>query len=179
MQGWRKTAAMLWAAAGLFIPAAARAEVLAAQPGGFEVRERAHVAAPPDKVWAALGRPAAWWSPDHTFSGDARNLSLEVRAGGCLCERWSGGDVRHMSVVAVFTGSVLRLEGALGPLGGMGLQGHLTYALKPADGGTDLVVDYAVGGWSKEGLDQMAAPVDQVLGLLTTRLARYAATGAP
>ncbi len=78
----------------------AAAEVISVAGNGFEVRETAHVAASPDKVYAVLLLPAQWWSSDHTFSGDAANLSLDARAGGCWCETLAGGgSVQHLQVV--------------------------------------------------------------------------------
>ena len=157
----------------------AQAEVVAAQPAGFEVVEHAHIPAPPERVWAAIAQVGSWWSPTHTYSQDAANLSLKLEPGGCFCERWPGGAVRHMTVVAAMPPHLLRLDGALGPLGGLGVTGHLTFALAPEAQGTDLKVTYDVGGWSRDGLDRVAGPVDQVLGTQVERLARYVATGKP
>ncbi|HEY1927177.1 MAG TPA: SRPBCC family protein [Caulobacteraceae bacterium] len=165
--------------AGVASGAGARAEVVAAQPGGFEVVEHAHIAAAPARVWAAIGQVGAWWSPTHTYSQSAANLSLSLEPGGCFCERWAAGAVRHMIVVAVFPEKMLRLDGALGPLGGLGVVGHLTFVLKPEPQGTDLTLTYDVGGWTKDGLDRLAGPVDQVLGLQMQRLSSYVTTGKP
>lgn len=159
--------------------ASARAEVVAAQPAGFEVVEHVHIAAPPQRVWDAIGKVGAWWSSSHTFSQDAANLSLKLEPGECFCEHWPDGAVRHMIVVAAMPPRLLRLEGALGPLGGLGVVGHLTFALAPEAQGTDLKLTYDVGGWSKDGLDSLAAPVDQVLGLQMQRLSSYVTTGKP
>src|SRR5690606_29347088 len=66
----------------------ARAEIVSAGPNGFSI---SHVAEAPDVaapvVWAALADVAKWWDPEHTYSGDARNLSLEPQVRGCFCER--------------------------------------------------------------------------------------------
>ena len=61
---------------------AARAEVVDASAAGFEVKQVATIAAPANKVWAALLLPGQWWSGKHSWSGGARNLSLEARVGG-------------------------------------------------------------------------------------------------
>ncbi|MBV8683905.1 MAG: SRPBCC family protein [Caulobacteraceae bacterium] len=163
----------------LSLGSAASAEVIAAQPAGFEVVEHVHIASSPAKVWIAIGQVASWWSSSHTYSQDAANLSLHTDLGDCFCERWNGGAVGHMIVVASLPTRMLRLEGALGPLGGLGVAGHLTFDLKPEGQGTDLKLTYDVGGWSKDGLDKMAAPVDQVLGEQMDRLSRYVTTGKP
>ena len=88
---------------------------------GFTLKIDAHIAAPPDKVYAALIEPARWWSSDHTFSGDAKNLHLEAKAGGCWCETLPrGGSVLHLLVVYIDPGKAIRLRGALGPFQGLG-----------------------------------------------------------
>jgi uncharacterized protein YndB with AHSA1/START domain len=163
---------------GLATPATAA--VVDSQPNGFAVREEAQIAAPPDKVYAAIGRIGDWWSSDHTWSRDAKNLSLELRAGGCQCERLKdGGTAHHMTVLMAQPGVSLLLEGALGPHSGMGGTGHMTYDLTPKDGGTTLVVSYVFGGYVEGGLDKLAGPVDGVLGAQVERLKRYVETGAP
>src|SRR4051812_50176148 len=74
----------------------ARAEVVESSPNGFALQRTVHIAAAPDRVYAALIQPAKWWNSEHTFSGSAANLSLDARAGGCFCETWSGGGpARH------------------------------------------------------------------------------------
>jgi uncharacterized protein YndB with AHSA1/START domain len=97
------------------VPAAAEVKTVAAN--GFEVVSAVVTAAPPDRVYNAFGEIGKWWSSAHTFSRDAANLSLELRAGGCFCERLkNGGSVLHMVVVYAVPGVGLRLRGALGPL---------------------------------------------------------------
>src|SRR5271166_4401642 len=78
----------------------ALAEVKSVTSNGFEVASAATISAPPDRVYAALGDIGRWWSPSHTFSRDAANLSIELRAGGCFCEKLkNGGSVEHLTVV--------------------------------------------------------------------------------
>lgn len=108
--------------------------------------------------------PAHWWNSDHTFSGSAANLSLEARAGGCWCETLpDGGSVQHMTVSYVAPGKVLRLRGALGPLGALPVEGVMTWTLKSAGGGTDIALSYAISGTSVQGFDSLSKAVDGVL----------------
>lgn len=173
-----RAAALIAIGLGLGSPAAAA--VIDAQPGGFEVREQAQIAAPPERVYATIGQIDRWWSRQHTYSGDARNLSLDLKAGGCFCERLKeGGAARHMSVILVQPDTTVRLDGALGPLATTGGTGHLTFALSAKDAGTTLVLTYDFGGYAKDGMDKWAAPVDQVLGEQLDRLKRYIETGQP
>lgn len=167
------------ALAAALVAGAARAEVVDAQPNGFESRHSVTVDASPAAVRAAVAKIGDWWDPSHTYSGDAKNLSLDV-AGGCFCETLKTGLVRHMTVVYADANAV-RLEGALGPLQSTGATGHLTFAVKPAaDGKTTLTVTYVVGGYARGGLGAAwAAPVDSVIGVQVGRLKAYAETGRP
>jgi hypothetical protein len=108
----------------------AAAEVKSVAANGFEVATTATIAAPPDRVYAALGEIGRWWSSSHTFSRDAANLRMELRAGGCFCEQLKdGGSVQHLQVIYAAPGIGLRLRGALGPLQMEGVDGTLSWAL--------------------------------------------------
>ena len=157
---------------------AAQAAVTDRSAAGFEVVETATIAAPPDKVWSTLMRPARWWNPKHTWSGDAKNLSFDGM--GCFCETLPHGAVRHMTIVYADGKSQLRLFGAMGPLQFTGASGHLVVALKPAGAATEVTLSYDVGGYAKGGLaEQFAAPVDMVLGEQLGRLKKAVETGRP
>lgn len=156
---------MIGAALALLTVGAARAEVVDAQPNGFEVRRQVVIAAPASAVWATLVTPAKWWASAHTFSGSAANLSLGAASGGCFCERLpNGGSVLHMTTVNAVPSQKLVLAGALGPMQSSGASGALTFLLVEKDGATTVTVTYDVGGYFKGGLDKIAAPVDGVLG---------------
>ncbi len=157
---------------------AAHAEVVDAQPNGFQVKRVAVLNAPADKVYAALAQPSQWWSKDHTWSGSAANLSLAPMAGGCFCEKLpNGGSVMHMTVVYAQPGQALRMFGALGPLQMSGAAGHLGWTLSETDGKTTLTQTYDVGGYMKGGLDKIAPGVDGVLSEQLDRLKAYVETG--
>lgn len=161
-------------AAALVFGCNAHGAVLSAGAGGFEVSESAHIAASPDKVYQAITTPSRWWDSAHTFSKDAANLSLDPKAGGCWCEHLpDGGSAEHMVVVWAAPGKALRLHGTLGPLQGLGAAGALTFKITPSKDGSDVELHYAVGGYSKDGLEGLAAPVDQVLGSQLARLKAF------
>ena len=165
--------------ASAFIASPAPAGVIDASSNGFTIQILQHIDAPPAKVYAALISPAKWWSSDHTFSGSAANLHLDARAGGCWCETLAGGgSVSHLTVVYVDPGKALRLRGALGPFQAFGVDGAMTWALKPGHGGTDLSLTYALGGYSKEGFDKLSKGADGVLTEQVSRLKRLAEEGA-
>ena len=158
---------------------AAHAAVLDVQPGGFAVEEVAQIAAPPDKVYAALIHPELWWNSAHTFSHDAGNLSLDPKAGGCLCETLpGGGSVQHLTVVyADPAHTTLRFRGAMGPFQGQGVDGALTFMLTAKDGGTGLVLDNNVGGYIKGGFGQWPQAADGMLTDLVAHLKSFSETG--
>jgi carbon monoxide dehydrogenase subunit G len=166
------------ALAAAMLGGAAHAEVTDKSAAGFEVTEKATIAAPPAKVWDALMRPDRWWSSQHSWSGDAKNLYFDP--SGCFCERLKRGAVRHMTIVYNDGATTLRLNGGLGPMQLTGASGNLGITLKPANQNTELTMTYDVGGYAKGGLaETLAAPVDMVLGEQVARLKKYLETGRP
>lgn len=160
---------------------AARAEVVESQPHGFQVKSTVEIAAKPDAVWRALTRDVSrWWDPAHTWSGDAKNLSIRAKPGGCFCEKMpNGGGVQHMTVNYVSVNQGLHMTGQLGPLHLQGAGGGLLFDLKPSDQGTTLTLTYTVGGFAAGGLKKWEKPVDGVLTNQLQRLERYVETGKP
>jgi uncharacterized protein YndB with AHSA1/START domain len=166
---------VLWALA-----ADAQAAVVGAGATGFQVQHGARIAAPPDKVWAAIVRPSGWWNPEHTWSKDAGNLSINPVAGGCYCEKWPGGSVAHMTVIYAVPNRTLRMSGGLGPLQSMGVTGAMTWTLAgTADGSTNVTLDYAVGGYSPNGFETWSKAVDGMLAEQFNRFQLYMQTGHP
>jgi uncharacterized protein YndB with AHSA1/START domain len=149
----------------------AAAEVVSVAGNGFELRETAHMAASPEKVYAAMLMPARWWSSEHTFSGSASNLTLDARVGGCWCETLpQGGSVEHMRIIYVAPGKILRLRGALGPFQGFAVDGVMTLSVKSVADGTDISLTYALSGYIKDGFDELSKAADHVLGEQVERL---------
>jgi uncharacterized protein YndB with AHSA1/START domain len=158
----------------------AQAAVLDATPNGFTIQIKVQVSASPGKVFAALVQPAKWWSATHTFSGDSANLSLDAKAGGCWCEKLpNGGSVAHLTVVYVDPGRLLRLRGALGPFQGDAVEGAMTWSLAARGNATDLTLEYALGGYRKDGLYSLSNLVDGVLTEQVANLKRAIESGSP
>jgi uncharacterized protein YndB with AHSA1/START domain len=151
----------------MLLAAPAAAEIRDASDAGFTSEHKVTIAAPPAKVWDALLRPGLWWEGGHTYSGDAANLAIDARPGGCWCEKTATGGVEHMRIVYVARGEMLRMTGGLGPLQARPVTGVMTITLKPAGTGTELTASYGVAG---AGLGGFAAPVDRVLGVQWPRL---------
>jgi len=157
------------------------ADVVESSRTAFIVKSVASIAAPPDKVYDALVKDVGrWWDPEHTFSGDSRNLSIDARPGGCFCERLErGGGVQHAIVIFAAPGQMLRLTGALGPLQEGGLAAALSWALAKAPEGTQMTLTYVVGGQYPGGLTKIAPAVDAVLRAQLERLKRFVERGTP
>ncbi|HEV2817742.1 MAG TPA: SRPBCC domain-containing protein [Allosphingosinicella sp.] len=167
---------LLLTATGLVAAAPAAAEVTSSSPIHFDIESRVTVAATPDRAWEALGRIGAWWDGEHSYSGDAANMRLELRAGGCFCETLpDGGTVEHMHVVQALPGRVLRMTGALGPLQSEALTGTLTWTLRAVPDGTEISSVYLVSGHVRGDVSSYAAPVDTVLRAQLERLRAHLA----
>jgi len=165
----------------LLMPGAALAEVREADAGGFTIVHEAIIDAGRDEVWtAATAAIGDWWNPDHTVSGDASRLSIEAVPQGCFCERLGeSAGVVHLTVTMVNPGVILRLTGGLGPLGLMGVNGNMTWEFETWEDGTRVVFTYAVGGYRQAGLDELAAPVDAVIGEALLRLKASVESATP
>jgi uncharacterized protein YndB with AHSA1/START domain len=165
----------------LLTPAAMRADVADSAANGFTVKITMTIRAAPGEVYDRLVHHVGdWWSSDHTFSGDAHNLSIEEKPMGCFCEKLAnGGGVRHAEVLLVMPGKQLVMSGALGPLQKFGAVGTMTFVVSPLMHDTRLQVIYALGGYLPDGLNTWAAPVDQMLTEQVTRLKSYVETGSP
>ena len=177
----RTRAGCAWIAVAVFLAGGVRAEVVDLTVTGFEVRESVTIAAPAERVWAALGQIGAWWDKAHTFSGETANLAITLEPGGCWCETLTGrgAGVQHMRVIYVKPPFAARLEGALGPLQTTGAVGHMAWTIEEKASGALFTLTYDVGGYAKGGFASWAKPVDRVLGAQVQRLKRYVETAAP
>ncbi len=157
----------------------ARAEVTDVGPGGFAIAHELVIDAPRRRAWqAAVNEVGEWWHDDHTISGDARRLSIDPVPQGCFCESFGGGaGVVHLTVTLSSPMVLLRLTGGLGPLGLMGVNGNMTWEFIDDGDGTRVKFSYAVGGYAPGGLEEIAGPVDDVIGEALARLKAYIETG--
>jgi uncharacterized protein YndB with AHSA1/START domain len=168
-------------AAGFALVAApVAAEVVETAADRFVTRSTASVKATPLATWLALTRPGEWWSSKHSWSGDAKNMTLTPQGGGCFCERIPVGDTgnssaiegsaRHAEVLQAFPLKVLRMRGGFGPLQGEPATGVLTITLKEVPGGTRLLWEYNVGGPMRYKIAELAPAVDAVMAEQLKRL---------
>jgi hypothetical protein len=153
----------------------AAAEVKDSSTLGFTIQDSVFIASEPKDVYHSLVADIGqWWDSAHTFSGNASNLSIDDRAGGCFCEKLeNGGSVRHLEVVFADPAKTLRMIGGLGPLQAMAVTGSMTWSFSKIDSGTNVKVLYSVGGYRSGGLQKMAPLVDKVILEQLTRLKEY------
>ena len=160
----------------------AAAELTLISDNSFVSRHEIIVEATPKEVWLALISPEGWWRAEHTWSGEAKNLTLVPQAGGCFCEtipevdepdRFTlEGSVEHMRVVQAYPEQALRMVGGLGPLQSEPVMGVLTIVLSKVDAGTRIVWEYNVGGSMRYEVPVISKAVDGVMGQQIAALAK-------
>ena len=170
---------VLVGAALLMAAGAVRSETNAVSPTGFLVTHRHEVRATPQQLFDAIGRIGQWWNDLHTYSGHTSNMSLDLVGGGCFCENWDGNSVQHAQVIQVRRGSLVRLQGGLGPLQPLPVNAILTFAIASVGDKTQLTVTYLVAGNADAALDKLAGPVDGVIGEAADRLVAYTESRRP
>jgi len=150
-------------------------------PTGFLVKFDVGINAPVAKVYDALvAQIASWWNPEHTYSHDAKNLSIDARPGGCFCEKLpNGGGMEHLRVLYIAPPQVVRFSGALGPLQASGVAGSMTWKLTGAADSTRLDLSYSVGGFIPGGFEKIAPAVEGMLREQLDRLKLFVETGKP
>lgn len=163
----------------LLVATGAQAELKNAGAGGFTTTYSVDVSADARLAWQQLERVGEWWNAAHSWSGDATNLYLDTDPGGCFCERLpDGGWVEHLRITYIAPGRQIRFDGALGPLGQMGLDGTMTWSVEPLEtGGSRITFTYVVRGFAPDGLEGLAPVVDGVIGEQHGRLAARLGSG--
>ncbi|AWV07463.1 SRPBCC family protein [Marilutibacter maris] len=153
----------------------ATAEVKDSAADGFTLENSVEVAVDADTAWRALvGEVDRWWPKGHTWWGAQSRLRIEPRAGGCFCEIAGDRQARHMQVVFVEPGKLLRMTGGLGPLQGMGVDGVLEFRLAEAgEGATRITLFYRAGGYAPDDLAGFAPVVDKVQAMQLGGLADH------
>ena len=159
-----------------FMATPAYAEVVSANANGFELSHSISMVIPTERAFAAFGQIDQWWSKDHTYSGDASRLSLQLRPGGCFCERLDGGGgIEHLRVTYVQPGERAVLTGSLGPLLFEATAAVMDVKVERIAGGSRVTMNYRAAGFANGGAEKMAPIVDGVLGEQMKRLRTFAA----
>jgi hypothetical protein len=151
-----------------------RAEVTESGEHGFTVSHSITTGAEPFVVYRTMtSHIDQWWSADHSWSGDAGNLYMEVEQGGCFCERLpESGRVEHLRIIYFSPGKELRFDGALGPLQTMAAQGRMIWKIGALENGSQVTFTYKVFGHPEGGLSGIAPAVDGVIGEQLNRLGK-------
>lgn len=159
----------------------ALATVTDSTSNSFTSRHEASVKVNPGRVYDHfVNNVGQWWDSDHTYSGNARNLRIDPKAGGLFLEKLaSGGTVRHMEVVYADPGKLLRMEGGLGPLQQFPVNGVMTLMITEKQGETQITLTYTVGGYVTGGLAKLSGLVDQVMGQQFGRFIKFCNEQAP
>ena len=149
----------------VFAASQASAEVKTAKDSGFALKISVDVNAAPKTVYRHfVDDVSKWWDKTHTFSGQAANLSIDARAGGMFHEKLpDGGSVRHMQVLNVMPGRLIRMSGGLGPMQTLAVSAVMTVRFVKKADGTQVQVTYNVGGFAEGGLKRWASPVNGVI----------------
>ena len=154
----------------MFAAAPAQAEIISSSDDHYVLRQYATSDLSVDLLWAKLIEPSQWWHPDHTYSGDSKNLSLDLAAGGLWREDWSGNSVYHGSVLSVIEGKMLRLDAPFGPLQGLAVSTVWTISVKSEGDKTVVTFDEIANGTLISQLDEIAKAVDYVKSEALSRL---------
>ena len=153
------------------LAAPAGASVVGADAHGFEVRTSIEVPVAPAVALAAFGQIGSWWSKDHTYSGNAARLSLDLRPGGCWCEKLdNGGGVEHMRVAYYEPGKRIALTGGLGPLLFEATSAVMDVTAVRTGTGSKVTINYRAAGFARANGTELALAVDEVLRLQAERL---------
>lgn len=141
---------------------------------GFTVTHSIETTADPFYAYRTMtSHVNQWWSEDHTWSGNAANLYMDIEPGGCFCERLTGkGEAEHLRIIYYSAGEEIRFDGALGPLQAMPVSGRMIWKIEPLEGGSRITFTYHVFGHVKGGLQNIAPAVDGVIGEQINRLAQ-------
>lgn len=146
------------------------AEIVSSSADHYVLKHQAQSELTPEQLWKRLVQPSAWWHPDHTYSGDANNLSLDLQAGGLWREDWEGNSVLHGSVLQVQAPQTLRLNAPFGPLQDIAVNVVWTISLKANQDGTLVTFDEIANGTKISKLDELAEAVNYVKGEAISRL---------
>lgn len=141
---------------------AATADIVSSGSDHYVLRHEASSELAPEALWERLVNVASWWHPDHTYSGDAANLSLDASAGGSWREDWDDGSVIHGQVLYANPPNKLRLEAPFGPLQGMAVNVVWSISIQPSESGSLVMFDEIATGSGVSGLEQLAPAVDGV-----------------
>jgi len=148
------------------------AELVANGEYSFTARNALETPAPPETAWRVMtAHIDQWWNPEHSWSGQASHLYMDLGHHGCFCERLpDGGHVEHLHIIYFAPIREIRFNGALGPLQTLPVQGRMIWTVEPTETGSLITFSYSVFGHPEGGLTAIAPAVDGVIGEQLQRL---------
>ena len=143
-----------------------QADVVKTVSNGFQIKHKFETKlSKQDAFQVFVSDFSKWWDAAHSYSGQAKNLSIDIQQRCFLEKLPKGGFVRHLEIVYYEPGKAIRFTGGLGPLQQMGVCGAMTVNFSEQNGTTVVEVEYNVCGLMEQGLDRLAPAVDQVLSV--------------
>ena len=147
----------------LILPFQVTAKVLSSSANGFTLEIEREVTVAQGEVYQQFLKISDWWISDHTYFGQAKNLSISPQSNGCFCEIDGDKQVLHMTVTYVDPDKEIRMVGGLGPLQMMGVSGGMSWRFEALEANrTRIIQRYQVNGSIEGGVDKLAAIVDKV-----------------
>jgi uncharacterized protein YndB with AHSA1/START domain len=168
--------ALIGAALALPAAAPASAEIVSRSENAFTLRFAVGLEASREDVVAAVGDIPQWWDGDHTYTGNAANLTFSLEEGGCWCERMGDGSIFEHAVVTAVEPTRVALNAPLGPLNDKATRADLTFSAGPENRGVLAAMDFVVEG---PGVGAFADAVHGVMQRGWTRYIRFIEYGEP
>lgn len=161
---------LLAAAAILFAATPAGAEVVSRSENGFTLRFAVGAEIDPADIPDAFRALPQWWESSHTYTGDSKNLSLDLTPGGCWCEKLpTSPTFDHGRTLSVAADRIV-FDAPLGPLRGKATKAELVITWPAGNRGWEPTWVFVVEG---PGMGALADPVDGVIGAAFSRWMHY------
>ena len=144
----------------------AAGEVTESSSNGFTISLSQESRRSDAELWERLQHPENWWSSAHSWSGDAANMSVEMRAGGCWCERVGDGVAVHGRIIRIDSGHAILFDAPLGPLNDAAVATRLSWRVE----NQRVIWRYQVYGALPMPTEQLTPLVEGVLAEQLRRL---------
>lgn len=154
----------------LLIPIFSNADVIKSDASGFIIEIEKEVPVSQMNSYQQFLNIGQWWSNEHTWFGEAKNLYIEPRVNGCFCEVNGEQQASHMTVSYIEPNKEIRMRGGLGPLQMLALTGAMSWKFEALTKNTSRITFYyKVSGSPSDNLDKLAPIVNKVQSLQLNR----------
>ncbi|HEV7229618.1 hypothetical protein [Brevundimonas sp.] len=169
-------AILIAVAASFAFAAPAAAEIVSRSENGFTLKFVSSTDIDPADIPTALEDVALWWDGDHSYTGDAANLSLDLSPGGCWCEKMPDGTAFDHGRTVSVAADRIKFSAPFGPLRGKATTADLIVTWPGANRGWDVTWTMVVEG---PGVGAMADAVHGVMEAGFQRWVRFLEYGEP